>query len=30
MMQEFETQQKEFQINQETMNEAVRNDKLKV
>ena len=29
MMQEFETQQKEFQINQETMNEAVRNDKLK-
>ena len=29
MMQEFETQKKEFQINQETMNEAVRNDKLK-
>ena len=29
IMQEFETQQKEFQINQETMNEAVRNDKLK-
>ena len=29
MMQEFEAQQKEFQINQETMNEAVRNDKLK-
>ncbi len=29
MMQEFEAQQKEFQINQETMNDAVRNDKLK-
>jgi len=29
MMQEFEAQQKEFQINQESMNEAVRNDKLK-
>ncbi len=29
MMQEFEAQQKEFQINQESMNDAVRNDKLK-
>jgi outer membrane protein len=29
MMQEFESQQKDFQINQENMNEAVRNDKLK-
>ncbi len=29
MMQEFEAQQKDFQINQENMNDAVRNDKLK-
>ena len=29
MMEEFEAQQKEFQINQESMNDAVRNDKLK-
>ena len=29
MMQEYEAQQKDFQINQETMNDAVRNDKLK-
>ena len=29
MMQEFETQQKEFQIAQDNMNDAVRNDKLK-
>ena len=29
MMQEFEAQQKEFQINQDSMNDAVRNDKLK-
>ena len=29
MMQEFEAQQKDFQINQESMNDAVRNDKLK-
>tara|TARA_B100000902_G_C27285945_1_gene904431 strand:- start:628 stop:1134 length:507 start_codon:yes stop_codon:yes gene_type:complete len=29
MMEEFEAQQKEFQINQESMNDAVRTDKLK-
>ena len=29
MMEEFEAHQKEFQINQESMNDAVRNDKLK-
>ena len=29
MMEEFEAQQKEFQINQDSMNDAVRNDKLK-